>query len=271
MVEPMQFVMTGSRNLYPWIPAAIHSLIEHNPNVKLWYFAEDDELPYKLPEQVEIVNVSGQTIFNADNCANWNTEYTYLSLIRSCYPLLFTGKPNGYGIRTLPHIDKIIQLDCDLVVLGDLRPVYDIDMGDAYFAMVDEVTGAYFPFGQKNADGTRKRYGNCAVCLFSLDNMRKDKIAEEEIEFLKTTQIQCIDQDAHMYICEKHGYDRWLNLAGRYNETLVTSMSLRPIIWHYCGQKNWWRDFDDLYRGQYMQQYSKYFEVEACARAGIKF
>ena len=74
-----------------------------------------------------------------------------------------------------------------------------------------------------------------------------------------------------MYICEQHGYDKMLPLASRYNETLMTGMSLRPQVVHYCGEKRWWEDFDEHYRGWYMEKYSKYFQAEACRKAGIQF
>ena len=189
-----------------------------------------------------------------------------MSLMRATYPLLFTGESNNLGVRTLPYCSRIIQLDCDVIVNDTLRPIWNIETGDAYFAMVQETLGAYFPFGQN------KKYFNCAVALFDLDNMRKDKIAEEEIHWLNTVRSRCIDQDAHMYICENHGYDKCLTLGPRYNECFVCQCSLRPAVVHACGTKNWYENLDEQYRGIYWQKYEKYTKepYRKCVEAGIK-
>lgn len=269
--EQMQVVMSGSRNLYPWFPYVYMSLFEYNPDAKVWIFAEDEALPYEVPENVEVVDISGQRIFGED-CANIKTPYTYMSLIRSAWPILFNGKDNGNGIRKLPKLDRVLQLDCDLIVNDTLRPLWDIDMGEAYFAMADETGAMYHPFGRKDADGKRKPYYNCAVAVFELENMRRDGIAEEEIDFLNREKIMCIDQDAHMWTLEKHGYDRCMVIGPRYNECFATTYSVRPAVVHACGVKGWYENLDEQFRGKYWKKYEKYVKepYRKCRLAGIK-
>jgi len=269
--DQMQVVIAGSRNLYPWFPYAYMSLLDHNPNAKVWIFIEDEKLPYDVPEQVETVDISKQTAFGTDG-ANWKTTYTYMSLMRSTYPLLFTGESNALGVRELPRLNRVIQLDVDVIVNDTLTPIWSIDMKDAYFAMTEETLGSYFPFGNKDENGKRKPYYNCAVAVFDLENMRRDGIAEEEIAWLNNTRAQCIDQDAHMYICERHGYDKCLTLGPRYNECFATQGSLRPAVVHAAGVRRWWDNLEEQYRGAYWQKYEKYTmePYRKCVEAGIK-
>lgn len=266
MNEPMQVVFTASRNLYPYITGAIYSLLHYNPNTKVWLFLEDDDVPYKLPEQCEVVNVSGQK-FWGDECPNINTPYTYLSLMRATYALLFTGRENRWGIRKLPKLDKILQLDVDVVVRGDLRPLWDADMTGKWFFMADEVLTDYRPLGPE------PHYFNCGVCVFNLEQMRADGIDREEIEWLNTVKIRCIDQDCHNAMLKKYGYDKCLIMAARYNSCFATGSGgpNRDIVVHACGEKWWYRDFDRVYRGAEFEKWSKYYEEEACRIAGIKF
>jgi len=56
----MEVVYSASRNLYPYLPAAYMSVIEHNPDARVWLLIEDEKLPYDVPANVETVDVSGQ-------------------------------------------------------------------------------------------------------------------------------------------------------------------------------------------------------------------
>lgn len=268
----IQVVMSGSRNLYPWFPYVYKSLFDHDPEAKVWLFIEDDKLPYEVPENVECVDISGQILYGED-CANIKSQYTYMSLIRSAWPLLFTGEENKCGVRMLPKLSRVIQLDCDLIVNDTLRPLWNIDMEDAYFAMTDEKCGMYHPFGRNDAEGKRKPYFNCGVAVFELDNMRKDHIGEEEVEWLNKNWIQCIDQDAHMWTLEQHGYDKCLEIGTRYNECFWTGQSLRPAVVHAAGIRRWWENLEEQFRGSYWQKYEPYTEEaqKKCREAGIKF
>lgn len=261
--EQMQVVIAASRNLYPYIPGVIHSTLKHNPTAKIWCFLEDEDVPYSLPEQCEIVDVSKQRFFGED-CANIRTSYTYLSLMRSTYANLFTGEPNEYGIRTLPKLDRVLQMDVDIAVEGSLQPLWDVDMDGKWFFMTDETLGSYRPFGQDEP-----HYYNCGVCVFNLKQMREDGIVDEAIEALNTHKWRCIDQDLWNYLLKKYGYDKCLPMGPKYNSTFVTGSAglNRDVVIHYAGEKYWYRNFDEVYRGAYMEKWSKYFEEEACGEA----
>ena len=254
----MEVVYSASRNLYPYLPAAYMSMLRHNPDARIWLFVEDDKLPYPVPENVETVNVSGQKLWG-DDCVNIDTWYTYLSLMRAAYTKLFTGKPNKLGVRTLPYLDKILQMDVDTIVVENLEPIWNLDMSDHYFGATMEYLSTHKPFGP--------RYWNFGVVLFGLDAMRRDKVDDEVIEDLKKTKYGWIDQDAFCKIGAEH-IDKVYEFGTRYNECFCTGQSLRPAIIHYCGETNRYTN-PEVYRGMYLDEYRKYYEEEACRAAGI--
>lgn len=264
MANPLTVVYSASTNLYPYLPATYMSLIEHNPECKVYLFIEDDQLPYEIPENCECVNVSGQKFFGKD-CANRRTAYTYLSLMRACYTELFTGEKNNWGIRTLPKLDKVLQMDVDTIVRESLMPLWKTDMDGKWFFMTDETLGDYRPFGKDEP-----HYVNCGVCVFNLEQMRADGIGREAIIWLNENESRCIDQDCWNWLLKKYGWDKWIPMGARYNSTFVTGQSLRDAVVHYAGEKYWYRGFDMIYRGQFMEAYSKYFKIEECRAAGIK-
>lgn len=250
MRDRMIVVYAASRNLYPWLPMAYMSLLRHNPEAAVVCLIEDDALPYEVPGNVGTVNVSGQKWFGPD-CVNIKTDFTYLSLMRVCYTKLFPG------------YDRVIQLDVDTIVCESLEPVWRIDMGDAYFAAVPEHLSQWKPYGSG-------KYYNAGVCLFNLKQMREDGADDRLIEFLNGTKVPYIDQDAINWLNAGMGGGKALDLGIRYNECFVTGESLRPAVVHAAGEKRWWTNLEERYRGKYWQTYERECQVEACRKAGIQ-
>ena len=247
----MVVAFSASRNLYPWLPMAYESLLEHNPQARVELFIEDEALPYAVPGQVTCHDVSGQRFFD-EGCANWRTAFTYLSLIRVCYTKL------------LPECGKVISMDVDTITCESLQPIWDIDFsGGEYFAAAEEKLSEWKPYG--------KDYRNAGVVVFALDNMRRDGADDKLIRFLTENEVPYIDQDAINWLNREMGGDKALTLWTRYNECFVVGESLRPAVVHAAGEKRWWENFEERYRGQYWQKYQGYCQQEACRKAGIRF
>ena len=257
----MQVAFAASRNLYPYLGPCYVSLLEHNPDAKVWFFIEDDRLPYETPENIEFVNCSKQTVFGAD-CVNAKTSYTYLSMLRGAYPMLFNGKDNGCGIRPLPKLDKLISLDVDVIVRESLRPLWEIDMDEAYMCACEETLGSYKPFGKD------KPYWNFGVAVMGLEAMRRDGMDAEVIRLLNEVKLRQIDQDAMAKICSDNP-GKALPMGPKWNEHFLVTQSLNPKIVHFAGCPDWYEN-PDLERGAYLEPYKQYYRVEECRRAGIK-
>ena len=229
---------------------AYMSLLKHNPGARVVCLIEDDALPYAVPEGVECVNVSGQKWFGAD-CANIRTDFTYLSLMRVCYTKLFPG------------LDRVLQLDVDTIVCESLLPLWKIDLEGKYFAAVPEHLSQWKPYGS----GV---YYNAGVCLFNLERMREDGADDVLIDFLNHTRVPYIDQDALNWLNAEMGGAAAVEIGTRYNECFVTGESLRPAVVHAAGEKRWWTNLGDRYRGKYWQAYEGECRAEECRKAGIQ-
>ena len=95
----MNVVYAMTRNFYHKIIPSMKSLIEHNPKVKIYILAEDDEVP-NLPAPATIINISDQTQF--DKGVNINNRFGgKINLLKVYYPNL------------LPRMNKVIHLDLD--------------------------------------------------------------------------------------------------------------------------------------------------------------
>ena len=130
----LKVVYSGTRNLYPAMRGAVLSLLEHNPDAKVYIFAEDDELPWTPPCDHDILNVSGQTWFSPDN-PNMRSQFTYMAMMRVCTADLIPD-------------DRVLQLDVDTIVCGSLRDLWETDLGGKWIGWCPERLSTFRPYGQ---------------------------------------------------------------------------------------------------------------------------
>lgn len=233
----MKVVYSASRNLYPYLYPSIISLLEHNDVERIYLLLEDDRFPKNLPElpkECSIYNVTEQKFFDK-NGPNFRTRFTYLSLLRTAYSKMFR------------KLDKIIQLDVDTVVTDSLKPIWDIDISDSYFAAVREPERDNGKYGA--------RYFNIGVAVFNLNKIRKDKADDKAINMLNTKAYTFIDQDVWNII----GSDTATELDVRYNETRFTGLTDNPAVVHFAGYKRWWNN-TEMPRYEYLKKYLGSFE-----------
>lgn len=248
----MHVVYSASRNLYPYLPVAYMSLLEHNPGCTVWLFIEDDTLPYETPEQVKCVNVSGQTLF-AKNGPNSNSPFTYLAMIRAAYPMIFTGAKNDCGVDVCPKLDRIISLDCDTIVLDSLQPLWDIDLTGKWFAAVPQYPDISRPFGLDHV------YRNAGVMVFNLKEMYLTSVSEWAVSLLNARKYRFIDEEVLNLLNMADGDKRCVDLPSRYNEHTEVPQSMNPAIIHYAGEKMVWeQDPEMVYRSEYLIPWMQY-------------
>lgn len=134
----------------------------------------------------------------------------------------------------LPYVDKIIYLDCDVIVCNSLKELYNLDLGKNVFGGVLDID---LPLRNN------PKYVNAGVLLMDLDKVRKQNI---EYQFLEYTQnnwqnIQLGDQGVINDVLK----DKILNIEGEYNvqsECYIrrSSFTKAPVIIHFIGSKKPW-------------------------------
>lgn len=227
----MNIVYAMTRNVYPQILPSLRSLIEHNPDAKVYILAEDDEVP-NLPREATVINVSGQKIYSPETCVNYHNAFSYINLLKVAYPTL------------LPKLQKVIHLDIDTIICDDLTGLWKTPVTGKWFAACPEYLGRYKPFGDL--------YYNMGVALINLQQMRKDKIEQAMVDYLNTVPQPWADQDAwNKYAIEQ---DKAAVLDVRYNENRMTAYTDDPAIVHFCSHADWWTN-RTLYRHEYLDRY----------------
>ena len=225
----MIVLYAATRNLYPYLKGAIRSLLDHNEDVKLFIFAEDDRLPYDLPCDYEIINVSNQTYFPPDS-PNMKSIFTYMAMMRICAPELL-------------DVDKVLWLDVDTIVCDSLQELWDIDLSGKWVAWCREYTGSYKPYGSK--------YYNFGVAVLNLAQMRLDNVTQAVVKELNNQWYWCTDQDVMNKLTPP---EKMVEIPVRFNESFCCGYTDNPAIVHYAGIPNWY-ERTNMNRVEYLKKY----------------
>ena len=198
----------ATKNYYKHIGASLKSLLINSDVDKVYILAEDDDVGMKLPDKVEVINVSKQKWFPKDgpNYVNW---WAWIILMRAALTKIF------------PDLDRILTLDFDTLVVSDISELWDIPMGNNY------VAGALdLPLMKAG-----RNYINGGVVLWNLKQLR-DGTDEKLINLLNTRKLTYPEQDAINILCDGHIY--YLN--GTYNSGTHARTNGRPKILHFAGK-----------------------------------
>lgn len=159
-----------------------------------------------------------------------------------------------YLLPQLLNREKVLYLDCDIIVTGKLTDLWDTDIKDYACGVVEDQKSDDITI--QNRLGLYRNYFNSGVLLMNLNFWRKNNTSTALIDFIYRNPEKCLypDQDALNYILGdnvmfleyKYNYqeqmllpkeeqylhkDKWSNLLPA-NET--------PTIIHYtCKIKPW--------------------------------
>ena len=200
-----------TRNIYEDAIASIKSLLINGNIDKVYLLIEDDDFPYICSDKVFIINVSEQK-YILPTSPNYDRKWTYMVMMR---PLVF---------KFFPNETRMLTMDIDTIVRGDISPIWDMDMTNIY------VAGAYEP--SKCLNG--QTYANMGVAFWNLEMMR-DGTGDRIIEALNTKTYPFCEQDCVNFECAGHIKE----LPSKYNSNAFTKHTKEVIIRHYAFTKNW--------------------------------
>lgn len=110
--------------------------------------------------------------------------------------------------KIFPNLDKILTIDNDTIVKSNVSELWDIDLGDNYFA------GCTEPFFTK---GTIT-YINMGVAMLNLKKLREDHMDDLLLKNLNTYYYRNAEQGCINDTCQGH----ILVLPSEYNVTQYT-------------------------------------------------
>jgi lipopolysaccharide biosynthesis glycosyltransferase len=170
----------------------LHSVLSHSRDRPVHiHYLHGTDLPGRWAEPLaEMVRAESGTLSFHEVPADWIKglpvgRYTGTTWYRSFIP------------EILPHVDRILYMDIDTIVVDSLEPLWQVDLAGLYVAAVTNVLPPE-GFERPEAlglDGPHA-YFNTGVLLLNLGEMRRDRCTAAILEFGRSHELLWPDQDA---------------------------------------------------------------------------
>ena len=282
----MNIVLASDDNYVPLLTISIVSFLENNQNdfEEINVFILDDGITNQNIEKIKntlnkydckvsfvksknIENLSSKIVsLERDNIASFTT-----------YSRLFIAS-------LLPDdIDKIIYLDCDILIVDSVKQLWDEDISDYYCAGVLDCcnTTVQEMLGISEEDN----YINAGALYINLKKWREDNVEEKFIEFIMNNQNRYYQHDQGIIndtfknkikiISPKYnlqGYFQYMpykiskKFSGidyeYYSKGIVDDARQNPVFLHFCGA-NFFRPWQNE-KHPFVNVYKKYAKLADC-------
>lgn len=282
----MNILYTLNDNFVPQVCAAICSICENNrkeKDIHFYLFSMNISTKNKKKitkfvssyrRKIDIIEIPDlQEYFTKDFDTNgWSNVVLARLLLDKLLP---------------KKIDRILYLDGDTIVLGNLNKFYNMDLKDKVLAMAIEPT---VNKERKNKLGLENYYyHNSGVLLIDLKKWRDNNIGNKVIDyFIKNKKvIFAPDQDALNGELKDDIYSlppkyNFFNIYNQYNynffvkllkpikyiseEEYMDSVN-NPLIIHYLGEERPWRKGN---KHKYRNEYIKYLNMTPYSNEGFE-
>ena len=185
----------------------------------------------------------------------------------------FNGNYLNYGRLLLPellvHENKVVYLDCDLLVNLDIATLFD--------QMMDRLPLAGVPYGrmdsmddwelmQKHGLPPEADYINNGVLLLDLEMWRRENLMAASMEFMQTNRTDLLRHEQSLMNCLFFG--RIKMLPERFNQVAIPDVPLPELpsegIIHFVGTPKPWEPGARTLNKQHP------IFVEGCQQLGLK-
>ena len=158
-----------------------------------------------------------------------------------------------------PQYDKVLYLDCDIVVLGDISKLYNTALGNNLVGAVREQVVCSNPIFRdwvKTTTGiVPEKYFNSGVLLMNLAKFRQEKIQEKFMYLISKYNFDVIDPDQGYLNVLCKGKVKFLP-TGWNKESIEESCEGDLNLVHYALYKKPWQH-DDVLNGEFFWYYVK--------------
>ena len=154
--------------------------------------------------KIEVTQIYEEEFGHGKNENAYCTPYTLLRLLADKIP-------------DMP--EKLLYLDIDMMVAGDISELYNIDVTDYEYVAVKEKYGSKF---------IRYDYINAGMLLLNMKKIKETRLLEKARQLIKTRKLPFADQDAIFWSTTKKKL-----IPRRFNEQRSFNKD-DTLICHFC-------------------------------------
>lgn len=247
---PMNIIFSSDDNFAQHLGVTICSLFENNTGYNFNIYVIDggisDENKKRLSYLEKKYNFS--IIYLVPDNKLFENVYISGHISKATYYRLSIGE-------LLPKsVDKIIYLDCDIVVIGKIIEMWNIDIDNNILGAVTEK--GFVDFAKLGID-SKENYFNAGILLINLKKWRKQEIGRKCFDFIKNDYDKIVlhDQDTLNGVLRGN----WKKLDSRFNMMVQDKkIILNPVIIHY---NSWVKPWNYLCNHPQKYLYYKYLHL----------
>jgi lipopolysaccharide biosynthesis glycosyltransferase len=196
-------------NYAPHLAVMLKSLTRYNPKYRFKVHVLNDAVPDELRRRVEGCNKEIEI--------NWiNIDYHCLLELKGFLHISRATYLRLMMIEVLdPALKRVLYLDVDMIINGDILPLWTTPLGDKACAAVVDPGVNPGEFAKKWHLSGKGPYFNSGVMLFDLDKLRSKPYMEQAIKIATSPDhsLEYADQDALNIVL----WNDWLAIDPRWN------------------------------------------------------
>lgn len=237
---------------------------------------------YRFKIFVFSTSISKANFANIENLASSYNNEAYLinvdSSIVESLPIKFAYHSINVYLRVLAadlipkDIEKFIYMDCDIIVNGDIRELWETNVDNVALAASKDLP-RFTPLYRKNLFlGENADYFNSGVMIINANYWRENKIAPKVFQYAKDypDNIIACDQDAMNATLK----DKFKLISRKWNVypdvffehpdlfeeeyDILEEIRSKPIIIHFLYNKAWFKECRHPYKSLFYKYYELY-------------
>lgn len=263
MKQEIHICFASDDNYAPYMGLAILSILQSAAKEDSFHFyILDNKISTK--NKTKLDSLHAQYTFQLDYIELDEKMFARCDARRAGWTLSIFGR---YLIPKVISADKVLYLDCDVMVRGSLQELWRTDLTAYYLAGVPDYNVIFRGklserFG---TDFKKEEYVNSGVLLMNNKKWREENLFEKLMEFSEKNASSLLwpDQDTINVICQKHKKilpERYNIMGFMYKPDLfehlpsvvarVKEEIKRPVVRHFHA---WKKNFFMLHRDEYLQ------------------
>lgn len=237
MKKQQSVIFAGDYAYIRQIETAIKSICRHNSHLKIYVLNQDIPQEWFMNIRTYIQQMGGDLIdckvIGAKYRMDWTNQLLHINYMTFA----------RYFIPDFVEEDKVLYLDSDLVVTGDLSQLFEIDLEENYLAAAGSCFGAGVGFnaGVLLINNKKWKSNNIRQKLVDLTEREHENVGEGDQSILNILfrDSYCQLEDTYNF---QIGFDAG---AAEMNHRFVFDFPLTPLpkILHYISPDKPWNQF----------------------------
>ncbi len=257
MCKEIPIFFSTDDNYIPYLDVAIASLIDN----------ASKDYNYRIIILNTGLKAENTAQIMTNRCRGFEIEFFDLSqyieniknLFKNIYHFSVATYYRLFIASLFKQYDKIVYLDCDIVVLGDISKLYNTPLGDNILGAVADPhvssTKEFRDYAKIAVGVDPDSYFNAGVLVINLDAFRKNRIEEKFVHLISTYNFDVLDPDqAYLnHLCKDKVY--YLSCGWNKIPSPIACEEKKNLV-HYALYRKPWQ-YDDVADGEYFWNYAE--------------